>query len=135
MPRTTTRIAIGLGMVLCGALGGLAAANVNVATLDDVPPRAPDVNCSTGRVNRTFGASEWLVYSCDNDRTLVFLSTPGSPADPYYFTVFPQGGEYHLFGEGTGDRQATDAAFKETEHFSLADIRSLIDETKTARPQ
>jgi hypothetical protein len=131
--RTKMKIAIGMGMFLCAAVGGIAGANVTVASLDDEPPRAPDHRCNGG-VSKTFGMTEWLVYSCEDDQTLVFVSAAGSPADPYYFTVFPQGTEYHLFGEGTGNRQATDAAFKEIELFTTADIRGLIAETRSAGP-
>ena len=133
MSITKTKLAIGLGMFLGAGLGGLAAANSPASMFDDPPPRTPDQRCSTGGVNKTFGATQWLVFSCGDNQTLVFLSAPGSPADPYYFAVYPDGPDYHVFGEGTGDREATDAAFKEIELFTTADIRSLIDETKSAR--
>jgi hypothetical protein len=122
-----------MGMFLCAALGGLAAANVTVASSDDVPRRDPDYRCSTGGMSKTFGMTEWLVYSCEDAQTLVFLSAPGSKAYPYYFTVFPQGTEYHLFGEGTGDREATDAAFKEIELVTSTDIHALLAETRSAQ--
>lgn len=131
---TKMKIAIGMAMFLCAALGGLAGANVTVAPLDDGPPQVPDYRCSTGGMSKTLGTTQWLVYSCDDAQTLVFVSDPESLASPYYFTVFPHGTEYHVFGEGTGDRQATEAAFKEIELFTTADIRALLDETRAPQP-
>jgi hypothetical protein len=131
---TKMNVAIGMGMFLCAVLGGFAGANVTVAPLDDGPPHVPDYRCNTGGMSKTLGMTQWLVYSCDDAQTLVFLSAPQSPANPYYFTVFPHGTEYHVFGEGTGDREATDAAFKEIELFTTADIRALLDETRSAHP-
>jgi hypothetical protein len=130
---TTTRIAIGMGLLLCAALGGLAGATVTVAPLDDLPPSAPGPKCTKAAATKTFGMTEWEVFGCDDDRTLFIVSAEGNPASPFYFTVYPENGEYHVFGEGTGDRQATDAAFKEIELFTSADIRALMDEAKSAQ--
>ena len=66
-----------------------------------------DVKCDTGPLTRTFGASEWFVYSCDDGRTLAMVSAPGSPAVPFYFILAPQGSGYRLYGEGTGSKAAS----------------------------
>ncbi|MEJ1967191.1 MAG: hypothetical protein WDN03_00930 [Rhizomicrobium sp.] len=55
--------------------------------------------CKTGPVTKLYGGPTWLVYSCDDDRSVVIVSAPGSPAAPFYFSYFPEAGGYHLSGE------------------------------------
>lgn len=89
------------------------------------------LKCETGPVARTYGKSLWLVYSCDDQRTVVIVSAPGSPAAPFYFMFSPSGGGYRLRGEGTGRKDATSAAFADLEALSGQDIAALIEQTKT----
>ena len=130
MPGTKARIAFGIGLSVCAAIAGLAVANV-YEVASEVPLKAPEHACSKGLANKRFGTTEWTVFACDDDRTLVIVAAEGNPADPFYFTVFPQGSDYHVFGEGTGNRQASDAAFAEIEQLSFLQIRALIDEAKS----
>lgn len=90
----------------------------------------PQLACERGPVTKTYGKSQWLVYSCSDERTLVFISSPGSPAFPFYFSYFPEKGGYRLAGEGTGDKAATAAAHKELEALTPAAIGGLIRETR-----
>lgn len=50
------------------------------------------LNCDIGPGTKTFGKSSWLVYSCTDNKSLVMVSAPGSPAVPFYF--FLQEGNY-----------------------------------------
>ena len=45
--------------------------------------------CNIGPVTKTYGQAQWLVYSCNDDKTLVIVSAPGNPATPFYFTFLP----------------------------------------------
>jgi len=90
----------------------------------------PQLACERGPVTKTYGKSQWLVYSCSDERTLVFISAPGSPAFPFYFSYFPEKSGYRLAGEGTGDKAATAAANKELEALTPAAIGALIQETR-----
>jgi hypothetical protein len=90
----------------------------------------PQLACERGPVNKTYGKSQWLVYSCSDERTLVFISAPGSPAFPSYFSYFPEKGGYRLAGEGTGAKAATAAAHKELEALKPTEISALIRETR-----
>jgi hypothetical protein len=91
----------------------------------------PQSTCGVGPVTRSYGGTDWLLYSCDNDDgTLVLLSAPGSPASPFYFAMYPDKGRYQLEGEGTGDRQATDRAYADLRRLTEPDIAALIAETK-----
>ena len=130
MPRSKIKIVVGFGVSLCAAIGGLAAANVYVPE-SDMPFTPPDYICSKSASTKTFGMTEWALFSCD-DKTLVIVAAEGNPADPFYFTLFPQGSDYQVFGEGTGNREATDAAFAEIEKLSFTQIRALIDEARSA---
>ena len=116
-------------------INGLAAALWVVALLpasasSEGQPPSPSLNCNTGPVIKTYGGTKWLVYSCDDNRTVVIVSAPGSTAMPFYFLFSPTTTGYRLEGEGTGNKGATDAAFRDLRTLSEADIAALVAETK-----
>jgi hypothetical protein len=88
------------------------------------------MKCETGPVSKTYGSAQWLVYSCDDAKSLVVLSAPGNPAMPFYS---PAGTGHQLSGEGTGDKNSTATAFNDLKQLSENDILALINETKTVR--
>ena len=90
-------------------------------------------NCTIGPITKTFGQAQWLVYSCNDDKTVVIVSAPGSPAMPFYFTFLPTDAGHRLFGEGTGNKEATAAAFEQLKSLSEDDIANVIKETKEAK--
>jgi hypothetical protein len=89
------------------------------------------LNCDIGPVTKVYGKTPWLVYSCDDGRTVVILAAPGNPAMPFYFMFSPQESGYRLTGEGTGRKDATNAAFDELRALSEREILALIEQTKT----
>ncbi|WP_193369938.1 hypothetical protein [Pelagibius marinus] len=89
-----------------------------------------DLVCETGPVTKTFGQSQWLVYSCSDRRTVVVMSAPGNPAMPFYFVIYPSATGYQLGGEGTGDQEFTAAAFSELQALSPTEIENLVQETR-----
>ena len=91
----------------------------------------PAMRCDIGPVNRNYGNVPWLVYSCADNRSVVIVSAPGSPAMPFMFSLMFQGGMLHVNGEGTGSKDITDAAFKEISALSQADIAELVAQTKS----
>ncbi len=97
------------------------------ATGEELQP----LKCDIGPVTKTYGKTQWLVYSCSDERTVVIVSAPGNPAMPFYFAFYPKGNAYQLSGEGTGRKDATSAAFDELKALSEQDIAALIEETKT----
>jgi hypothetical protein len=101
------------------------------ATAEEPRPRFVG-NCKTGPVTKTYGQTQWLVYSCDDGMTLVFVAAPDSPAMPFYFVLSPTDAGYHLFGEGTGKKEATAAALEQIKTLSASarDIANLILETR-----
>ena len=94
----------------------------------------PSLKCETGPVTRDFGGTQWLVYSCEDRRSLVFVSQAGNPASPFYFILYPKDGRYELYGEGKGDKSASDAAGDQISRVSQQEVAALIDETKAVPP-
>lgn len=87
----------------------------------------PQLDCSRGPVERSFGGSQWLVYACDDGHSVVVVSAPGSAAMPFYFIFAYASGAYRLSGEGTGDKTVTDLAYKQLSALKGPDIQNLFD--------
>jgi hypothetical protein len=96
-----------------------------------VADESGQLKCDVGPITKTYGASKWLVYSCDDNRSLVIVSTPDSVAAPFIFMLHPEASGYQIHGEGTGKKEATDAALKELNALKDRDFVALVAETKT----
>ena len=88
------------------------------------------LQCNIGPIAKIYGKTQWLVYSCDDNRTVVIVTVNENPALPFYFMFSPQGNGYRLSGEGSGRKDATKAAFDELKALSTEDIVALIEQTK-----
>jgi hypothetical protein len=88
------------------------------------------LNCNVGPITKSYGGSSWLVYSCDDDHSVIFLAAPSNPASPFYFLLYRQDGSYRLEGEGTGNKDATGAAVAEIGRLSETEIATIIEQTK-----
>lgn len=89
------------------------------------PANAGELNCNRGPLTKTFGGTQWLVYGCDDNASVVVITAPGNPAMPFYFIFSKEAASYHLRGEGTGDKKATNAAFKDLATLTDADVSAL----------
>jgi hypothetical protein len=87
--------------------------------------------CDVGPLKKSYGGSEWGIYSCTDSRTVIFYSVAGSPAAPFYFMFFRDAQGLRLYGEGNGDKQATSRAAEELAKFSVEDVDALVEETRT----
>ncbi len=96
----------------------------------ETPTASPPMKCETGPVTRTFGGNSWLVYSCEDKATIVVISSQGNPATPFYFILNPKGSGYAIYGEGNGDKAASDAAGDELTKLTPPDIAALIIATQ-----
>jgi hypothetical protein len=94
---------------------------------------AAPLQCDIGPIAKVFGSVPWLLYSCDDGKSLVVVSAPGSRAAPFYFMFYPEGTGYHLQGEGTGDKALTDAALAELKALSNTEIVALVGKTIATR--
>jgi hypothetical protein len=90
----------------------------------------PNLNCRTGPVTRSYGGTKWLVYSCDDSASLAMVAAPKSPAAPFTFTFVHGPTGYDLYGKGAGNRQMTDAAYKDLTVLKGSDVRALLAATK-----
>jgi hypothetical protein len=114
------------GALLCAVvLGPICAA----AEDDDT------FRCNIGPVTKTYGQTQWLVYGCNDDKTLVIVAAPGNPGAPYYFTLLPTDSGHSLFGEGTGKKEAAAAASEQLKALSEDEIAGVIKETKETKPK
>ena len=93
--------------------------------------KAPE-SCATGPVEKTYGGSTWLVASCSDGKSLVFVAKEGSKAAPFEFDLTYTGDGYDLAGHGTGDHTATAAAYAELQKLTGNDVRALVAETQKA---
>ena len=116
------------------AFGALFAASV-AASAEGAGPAAPQLRCEIGPVIRHFGGTDWLVYSCDDGRSMVVVSTEKNPAAPFYFLLTPASAGYRIDGEGNGNKQASDAAGDDLARMSAADFINLLAETRRAADQ
>ena len=100
----------------------------------------PSQKCDVGPLKKTYGKTQWLVYSCNNEKAegnamLVLVSAPSSPAMPFVFFFHVKDGGYRLYGEGTGNKEATGAALSELQQLSEPDIAALILQTRQVQAQ
>jgi len=92
----------------------------------------PALNCDQGPAHKVFGGTPWLVYGCNDKRSVVAVTAEGSPAMPFYF-MFTYGNDtYRLYGEGTGSKARTDEAYGELSKFTKSEIERLYAEASSA---
>jgi len=90
------------------------------------------MKCETGPVNKTFGGTNWIVYSCDDRISMVVVSAEGNPASPFFFVLKPNDGGYVIMGEGNGDRDASKAAVDALSKMTADELATLLADTKRA---
>ena len=121
------------GLMALSVMAGPARADPRPSapeTPSQTPQAQPGMKCETGPVTRTFGGNLWLVYSCDDKATIVVISSQGNPATPFYFILNPKGSGYAIYGEGNGDKAASDAAGGDLARLTPNDIAALIGATQ-----
>jgi hypothetical protein len=95
----------------------------------------PTLDCDIGPLTKTYGATQWLVYGCSDDKSVVFITPSDSPAAPFYFMLYPKDGKYVVVGEGTGSKAHTDRAYAELVKLSAQDAAALIAAAKAQGSQ
>ncbi len=99
------------------------------AITEQSAPERTHLDCYVGPVAKSYGETQWLVYNCNDRRSLVIVSAPENPAMPFYFMFSPGKDAYRLYGEGNGDKDYTGAAFKELKTLTTQEIIALLEET------
>lgn len=88
------------------------------------------LSCEFGPVAKTYGKTSWLVYTCDDEQSVLIVAAPGSSAAPFMFRFSAREDGYVLQSQGTGDKAFTAAAFGELKVMAVQDIEELINLTK-----
>jgi hypothetical protein len=99
-----------------------------------IDAKAPE-SCAAGPVEKSYGGSVWLVASCSDGKSLVFVAKEGSKAAPFEFDMIYTGDGYDLTGKGLGDRKATDAAYAELSKITGPQVHALVQETLKTKPK
>ncbi|MEP2987373.1 MAG: hypothetical protein ABJN65_11980 [Parasphingorhabdus sp.] len=97
---------------------------------EDTKP-AP-VKCEVGPVSKQFGGTDWTVYSCSDQASVVLISSKGNPASPFFFILQPKDGKYIVRGEGNGSKEASKAALDELSELTTDQIKALLNGTVQA---
>src|SRR5689334_22220625 len=92
------------------------------------------LKCFNGPIAEDYGHVPWLVYGCDDGKSLVIVSGRGNPAVPFYFMVTIETGSLHIRGEGSGSKGASDAALADIKKLDERDIQSLIAQSSKMKP-
>ncbi len=110
----------------------LMLATAAIATTSNVSAqeKPASMHCDIGPVRKTYGGSEWGIYSCPDNTTVIFYSVAGTPAAEFFFMLYRDEEGMHLYGEGNGDKHATDIAYEELSKLDVQDVQALIDATK-----
>jgi len=89
--------------------------------------------CITGPIEKTYGGTTWLVVSCSDGKSLVFVAKEGSKAAPFEFDLTFTGNDYDLAGHGKGDSKLTAAAYADLQKLTGKDVLELLNATKAAK--
>jgi hypothetical protein len=96
--------------------------------------RPPELNCDVGPLHKTYGETAWLVYACNDSRSIVIISDEGNPAFPFLFMLYVKpSGDMQLHGEGDGKESATRAAFDEIKTLTQSDVAGLVEQAQSAQ--
>lgn len=109
----------------------LALALVTSPVQQDQGAAPEPLQCMAGPIQRSFGGTEWLIYGCADQRTLIVVSAPGNPAMPFVFTLSKTDGGVRISGEGNGDQGATTPAFEDLKKVSSEVLGQMIRETES----
>jgi hypothetical protein len=89
---------------------------------------APKLKCVTGPVAKQYGKTPWLVYGCEDGKSVLIVSAPANKTVRFHFTFVADEDGYALHGEGQGDKKVTDAAYQDLNSLSESDIAALVSE-------
>ena len=113
------------------AILALAAGTSCASTPAADAERLPALDCQSGPLHKTYGNSNWLVYGCSDSLSAIVVSDTDNPAMPFYFILYvKQDGTMKLYGEGNGEKSATQAAFNELKSLTSSDVASLVSQAK-----
>lgn len=89
----------------------------------------PWPGCDYGPVTRLLGGTDWLVYGCRSDGSLIFVAAPGNPVSPSSMMAFPfEHGGYRVVRTNSEDPRLK-AAAQAVSNMSGDQLRAIAAET------
>ena len=119
--RRSTRVLGAMKVQVVAVLVGLL---VSASTL------AQDLECSVGPIGTELGGMEWQVTSCNDGRSLVFVTVEGNPAWPFVFIVYRNVDRSRIVGEGNGSKEHSAAALEDLDAMTERQFDELVQATK-----
>ena len=104
----------------------LYASILGAASVKAQEGSAPSQKCAIGPQERMYGQTKWLLYGCDGGSAAAIVPAKGNPAAPFFFLLFRDGGGIKIYGEGVGDKNASDAAMKELKNLAGAALEKVL---------
>lgn len=96
---------------------------------------AEPLKCHVGPIQIELAGGKWQVTSCDDGRSLVFVTMKDNPAMPFVFIVQRNGETSKINGEGNGSKEYTSAAFEELKAMTETHFNELVQATlESAKP-
>jgi hypothetical protein len=109
----------------------LLLATVASSAVSAEADRPPPLDCKVGPLHKTYGQTQWLVYACDDARSVVVVSDKDNPALPFYFIIYVKPNrDMQLYGEGNGKKAATQAAFDDLGKLTETDVAALVEQAQ-----
>ncbi len=88
------------------------ACTLLIASLAEAEDNKGDsLSCPVGPLAKDIGGTPWLIFACDDGKSLAVTTAPSNPAAPFYFVVVAQEGAYVVNGEGDGNKAAAKPTF------------------------
>lgn len=115
--------------VITAALTSLFVWTVSPASIAAQTSTQP-VRCETGPARRQLGGTSWVVYSCDDRKSMILVSAEGSPASPFMFFLRKQKAGYSISSEGNGNERWSKAAAEALSKMDSVDFDALLKETE-----
>jgi hypothetical protein len=76
----------------------------SAALCEEQATKPQPLQCNIGPITKTYGLTQWLVYSCNDSRTVVIVPAPNNPAMLFYFTFTPGDSGYQLSAKARATR-------------------------------
>jgi hypothetical protein len=92
---------------------------------------APEMQCKQGPVLKSIGGSDWNVYACDDQKSVVVTVVKATPQLPfYYFLVTPSNAGVEVVGEGSGSKSVTEPVYQALTKLKSTELAALVAEAR-----
>lgn len=82
--------------------------------------------CEVGPVQRQFGQSQWNVYACTDEKSVVVVPIAATNGEFGYFFLTPAGQEIVVTGEGWGEDASFQPSFQQLKELDSRDLADLV---------